>query len=460
MKSKGIRYGLEDRPPLPVTIASSLQWFVFIMLNNIVPPIVVGNMYGMAPHEILGLVQRTIFLVGLVSLLQAVLGHRLPLIEGVAGLWWSIYILMAQNAIGAGREPLSILPELEGGLMVSGLFLLVICMTPVFQIIRRLFSPLVIGIYLMLLAIQMSGTLIPGMAGATEGILDGRILIVAMVTVSMTLWMSYKGKGLMKSFSALGGIVSGWLVHSLLGFQGSGAMEAGMEGLIHFPQLLAWGPPRLDGGILLTAIISSLILLSNLFASLEIMKPLQPKETPLSIDRRGGMMNGLSNILSGLFSGIGTTPFTIAVSFIHITGSAARLPYIIACLLMVLSGFLNPIGSFFTSIPLVVGQGIAFVAFAQTLSFGIQNIQKAGWTEENKLITAMSVCTGVGIMFLPSQAFQGIHPSIRSLVSNGMLMGTLIALLLEQLVLYRGRKSGHPVDKSELSNMDNPGKMV
>ncbi|MGI6704815.1 MAG: hypothetical protein ACOX6S_00635 [Clostridia bacterium] len=61
MNSKGIRYGLEDRPPLPVTVASSLQWFIFIMLNNIVPPIAVGNMYGMAPHEILGFVQRTIF---------------------------------------------------------------------------------------------------------------------------------------------------------------------------------------------------------------------------------------------------------------------------------------------------------------------------------------------------------------------------------------------------------------
>jgi xanthine/uracil permease len=398
--------------------------------------------------------------VGLLSLLQAVLGHRLPLIEGVAGLWWSVYILMAQNAIGSGRDALSVLPELEGGLMVSGLFLLVICMTPAFRLIRRLFTPLVIGIYLMLLSIQMSGTLIPGMTGTTEGSLDERILIVALVTVSITLWMSYKGKGLMKSFSALGGIVSGWLVHTLLGLRGSGAVGRGMEGLIHIPRILAWGPPRLDGGILLTSIISSLILLSNLYASLEIMKPLQKKEMLSPIDRRGGMVNGLSNILSGLFSGIGTIPFTIAVSFIHITGSAARLPYIIACLLMIVSGFLNPIGSFFTSIPLVVGQGIAFVVFAQTLSFGIQNIQKAGLTEENMLITAMSVCTGVGIMFLSSQVFQGIHPAIRSLVSNGMLMGTLVALLLEQLVFSGRKKREHSVDKTEFSNMDNPGKMV
>jgi xanthine/uracil permease len=312
----------------------------------------------------------------------------------------------------------------------------------------------------MLLSIQMSGTLIPGMAGVEEGTLDGRILIVAIVTVSSTLWMSYKGKGPMKSFSALGGIVSGWLVHYLLGLRGTGAVGTGMEGFIHIPRVLAWGPPQLDGGILLTAIISSVILLSNLFASLEIMKPLQQKEIPLSIDRRGGMVNGLSNILSGLFSGIGTTPFTIAVSFIHITGSAARLPYIIACLLMMISGFLNPIGSFFASIPLVVGQGIAFVAFAQTLIFGIQNIQKAGRTEENMLITAMGVCTGVGIMFLSPQAFQGIHPSIRSLVSNGMLMGTLAALLLEHLVFSRAKKNRRSVDKREVSNMDNPGKMV
>lgn len=437
MTDRQLIYKLEDRLGFFASVGAALQWLVFMMLNTIFVPIVIGSVFKLSGIETAALIQRTIFLVGLGSLLQIGLGHRLPLVEGVAGLWWSVFILAAQSGAALGLAPHTLLPALSGGLILAGGLLILLSISPFFLQIERLFTPMVTGCYLILLSVQMSGSLLQGMLGVEQGTVDGRLFLTAFSTVFVIFLLSYKGKGLVKSLAPLGGILVGFVVHAIL-IKGISIPER--SGLISIPIFFAWGIPRFEPGIILTSMITALILLTNLFASIEILKELQPEGISTLASKRGGIINGASDILAGLFSTIGTTPFSIAAGFIQITGNAARRPFLIASILMLVAGLFRPAGALFTAFPEVLAYSIGFTAFCQLMIFGIRSVAKTQDDKRNAMTVNLSLCVGIGIMFIPPSAFVTIPTFLRSILSNGMLVGTLLVLILEHGPRFFGRR--------------------
>jgi hypothetical protein len=63
-------------------VLSTFQWAMFILAGCVVAPLAIGQAYGMMPQELADFVQRTFFVLGIASLLQAFFGHRLPIMEG------------------------------------------------------------------------------------------------------------------------------------------------------------------------------------------------------------------------------------------------------------------------------------------------------------------------------------------------------------------------------------------
>src|SRR5687768_11730246 len=74
----------------------SLQWFIFLIANGLAVPIVIGQLYHLSPLEIAEFIQRTFFVIGISTFLQVAFGHRLPLIDGPAGIWLGIFVVMGQ----------------------------------------------------------------------------------------------------------------------------------------------------------------------------------------------------------------------------------------------------------------------------------------------------------------------------------------------------------------------------
>ena len=54
------------------TAVASLQWFIFLLANSIVLPIVVGQVYHLSVDQIAELLQRTFLVVGISSLLSEI----------------------------------------------------------------------------------------------------------------------------------------------------------------------------------------------------------------------------------------------------------------------------------------------------------------------------------------------------------------------------------------------------
>src|SRR5699024_1417084 len=90
-----IFYCLHRRSDDMTTFLSSVQWALFILMGSIVVPIAVASSYGLSPELTVEFVQRTLFVLGIAGILQTLFGHRLPVQEGPAGLWWGVFSLYA-----------------------------------------------------------------------------------------------------------------------------------------------------------------------------------------------------------------------------------------------------------------------------------------------------------------------------------------------------------------------------
>ena len=415
----------------------SVQWMVFLLANVVAVPIMVGAAFDLPAADISTFVQRMLVVTGVATLLQVWLGHRLPLLEGSAGMWWALFVLLA--TMSAPGEKGTVLQQLELGMIVAGAVLILISFLPIMARIRDLFTPLVTGVYLVLLVVQLSGPFFKGMLGITAtGKLDWRMTLLSLLVIVVTLTISLKGKGLLRSMGPLFGIASGWL---LFGAFGLVEPHTGATGQSWFalPELFAWGAPVWDFGIILTSVLTGLILISNVVASILVVGKSIDAEISAATYRRGLLGNGISGLLSGGFAVIGLVPLSVSAGFISTTGIRSRKPFVIGAVLVTLSGLFPLVGNFFATLPSEVAYAALFVPFSQMIGFGVRDLMGVEGTPRNLMVIGLSLMVGSGFMFLPPSGLSDLAPWLRNLFANGLLMGLLLCLLLEHVIFREKR---------------------
>jgi xanthine/uracil permease len=414
-----------------------IQWAVFILTNVIAVPVVVGAAFHMPPEDISSFMQRMLLVSGAATLVQLYFGHRLPVVEGAAGMWWAIFILLGTLSAPAKRG--FVLEQLELGLIIAGIFLVIISFLPIIDKIRNLFTPIVTGVYLVLLVSQMSGSFFKSMLGITEtNHLDGKIAGICLIEVVIILVISLKAKGIWKSMGPLVGIVVGWTMFHLLGLIHTGKAYK-PSGWFSVPEVFSWGAPRFDIGIVLTSVITSVVLISNVIASILVVGIALQRQVESKQYQRGILGNGIGLFVSGIFSVVGVVPLSVSAGFIGTTGIKERRPLVIGAILIVLAGFFPYIGEFFSSLPLEVAYASLFIPFSQMLGFGIRDLMGQEPSSRNLLVIGLSLMVGIGMMFMPPTAFESVAPWLRNIVANGLLIGLILCLMLEHLIFREHR---------------------
>ena len=68
----------------------------------------------------------------------------------------------------------------------------------------------------------------------------------------------------------------------------------------------------------------------------------------------------------------------------------------------------------------------------QVIGISFQSILREEVNQRRLTILGISLLISLGIMFLPESAFSGITSSLQYVLSNGLLVGTILVILLEQ----------------------------
>ncbi|RRJ67141.1 xanthine permease [Paenibacillus oralis] len=433
------RVRVDERPQGLALGLSTVQWFVFLVANTLTVPVVMGHALGLSPSDITLYTERTFFVCGIIGLLQAFLGHRFPVMEAPAGMWWGVFIVLVQMAKDQGNSMNDLLRQTEMGLMIGALIFIVMGAFGLLGFIRRLFTPIISGTFLILVALQLSKTLVEGVLGIgyrNQPNLSVGVAVLSVIVMALTILLSFKGSGIVKSMSILIGLIAGWVLFAAFGFVDwpSAAPE-----MFKLPAIFPFGAPSMNWGITLTCVLTSMILLSNLVASLQAFGLAVDEEITDRKLNRGALVTGVGTAFAGIFGLVGAMPMAISAGFVTVTGIASRLPFILASAAVALLGFFPFLGAWLATIPAPLGYAIMLVAIAQLIGFGLRDYKEVMLDQRNIYVLGLSLLFGVGIFGIPTSAFGGLPPVFVYILDNGLIVGIILALLLEHL-LFRRKK--------------------
>lgn len=416
---------------------SAVQWLFFMLASSLVAPIAIAGLFHLSPADTAEFVQRTMFVLGLSGVLQVLIGHRLPINEGPAGLWWGVFAIYAGFAGTIYSSTEQALQSLEGGMIVSGVIFIFLAAFGLLEKMAKLFTPTVTFIYLLLLILQLSGSFLNGMLGLPNeaGTIRPLILAGSAATLLAAFYFSSHRIQWVRQYSVIISLAFGWLLFLLIGE--APLMASSGNQLFSLPGLFVFGPPLFDSGTVVTAAFITLLLTANMIASIRVMEEVMAHLHATGRKgsyRSAGVAAGLNQMLGGAFSAIGSVPISGAAGFVAQTGNASVRPFFAGSLLVVGMSLFPPVMNGLASLPAPVGYAVTFVIFSRMAGFAFAEMEKETEQDRARLVAGVSLLAGVGVMFVPAAAFTNLPAAAASILNNGLILGTMTAICVEQFL--------------------------
>ena len=417
------------------TVLASVQWLFFMFANIVVIPISIGYAFHQPPAVITASLERAFIYTGIACILQGTIGHRLPLMEGSAGLWWGVILSLAASAQASGQSLAVLGGTLEAGIILTGLIIILLGVTGLGWWLRLLFTPVVTSTFYFLLGAQLCEIFFKGMLGLSNSThIEPGIALLSLGLVVLVLLLSIFGRGLISNFAILTGIIVGWIAFVLF-FPGHAALLTPAGNALF--AILPWGGLAFNAGLLITVVLTGLISLSNTFAALEGAKTLFERDVSFTQYRRSLIVTGFSSLVSGFFGIVPYAPYVSSFGFLRTTRIFNRAPFLLGAALFILLGLIPALGQLFASLPVSVGDAVLFVAYLQLFGSGLSQLEGMKFTFKSIYRIALPVLLGLSLMLLPSTTFSTIPDIVRSLVQNGLVMGILVAMILQFAIPWK-----------------------
>lgn len=397
-------YQLDGRVPLGTAIPFGLQHVLAMFVANLTPITMIGAASGMDSAQIAVLLQNAMFVAGIATLIQLYpvwrVGSRLPIVMGVSFTFVTIL-----SYIGASYGYQTVVGSvLVGGLIEGTLGLLA-------KYWRRIITPVVaasvvtaIGYSLFTVGTRSFG------GGYTEDFGSAHNLILGTITLVTCLLFNILAKGYLKQLSVLAGLIVGYVAALLTGAVDLSQIFSG--GFVSLPRPLPYMPEFHLGAIASTTIIFLVSAAETIGDSTAVVSGALGREIETREISGSIACDGYASAISGLFGCPPVTSFSQNVGLINMTGVVNRFTIMTGAACMILAGLLPPIGNFFASLPESVLGGCTLMMFGTILVSGIQMISKAGFSQRNVTIVALSLAIGIGFTSASETQIWSIFPQV------------------------------------------------
>ena len=397
-------YQLDGRVPLGTAIPFGLQHVLAMFVANLTPITMIGAASGLDSAQIAVLLQNAMFVAGIATLIQLYpvwrVGSRLPIVMGVSFTFVTIL-----SYIGASYGYQTVVGSvLVGGLIEGTLGLLA-------KYWRRIITPVVaasvvtaIGYSLFTVGTRSFG------GGYTEDFGSAHNLLLGTITLVTCLLFNILAKGYLKQLSVLAGLIVGYVAALLTGAVDLSQIFSG--GFVSLPRPLPYMPEFHLGAIASTTIIFLVSAAETIGDSTAVVSGALGREIETREISGSIACDGYASAISGLFGCPPVTSFSQNVGLINMTGVVNRFTIMTGAACMILAGLLPPIGNFFASLPESVLGGCTLMMFGTILVSGIQMISKAGFSQRNVTIVALSLAVGIGFTSASETQIWSIFPQV------------------------------------------------
>lgn len=425
---------MDGRPPLREVAPLGFQHVVAAIVGVVTPAILVANVTNLGAADKTILIQISLIVTALATLLQLYpigrIGSGLPVIIGMSFAYVPTIL-----AIGGQFGIATIFgAQIAGGIaaFLVGMFI---------KQLRIFFPPIVTGTVIFTIGLSLYAVAVRYMAGGGGNPTFGspRNWLVAIITLFVVIFLTYFTKGFTKLAAILIGMIVGYLVALAMGMVSFDPVQQAS-----WFQIVA--PGHFGIKFEISAIISMVIMyivnavqaIGDLSSTTLGGLDREPTDRELS----GGIMaNGITSVITAFLGGLPTATYSQNVGIVTVNKVVNKMVFAFAAVVFLIAGLIPKFASMLTTIPQSVIGGATISVFAMITMTGIKMIASAKLTPRNTAIVGLAVALGVGVTSV-SGSLAGFPEWVGTVFgSSSVVISTLVAIVLN-LVL--------PKDKEEI----------
>lgn len=422
-------YKLNDRPPAIKSLFYSLQWLLIVVPLITVTSNLMARFLGMDPVSATALFQRFLLVVGIVTSVQVLFGHRYPLLDGPsAALLLSVAVLARDGA-----------DVVSGGMLSGGIFLAVLGGFGLVKKVQALFTDRVIGVVLLLISTTLLPFLFPMIIGVNTEHPHGEplILFISVLLMLLIVILSHWTKGLVRNLSIFIGIVAGFAVMAVLGRVD--LTPAAQLSWIAVPEPFLGPMPRFTISATVSFMLAYIaVLINGLGSYFSVAEVVGAEDIGRRIEK-GVALTGGGGIIAAVFGVVGTVSYSLSPGVILVTRVGSRWPVLGCGIFLVILAFFQKAGAILALVPDSVVGAALFVILAAQMGVGISVLVKDGRTlsVRDYIVVGLPLLLGTSASMLPMSFLNLFGPGARSLLGNGLIVGIVLVILLEHVVLRK-----------------------
>lgn len=406
------------------------QHLLAMYSGDVLVPLLIGNFLHFTTVQMTYLVSIDIFMCGIATLLQlhrtALMGIGLPVVLGCA-----VQSVQPLESIGSKIG----IPYMYGAIICAGIFIFVIA--GFFAKMKKLFPPVVTGSLITVIGFTLVPVGFQNMGGGTataKSFGDPKSLFIGFLTIIIIVLFNRFGKGFTKSIAILLGILIGSFVAAAMGMVSTTPVSE--AAWFHLPRIFYFGVPAYNSGAIITMMLVALTTMIESTGVYFALADATGQNITEDDMKRGYRAEGIAAVLGGIFNTFPYSTFSQNVGVLKMSGIRTRKPVYYAAVLLLILGLLPKAGALATMIPTPVLGGAMIVMFGMVGVQGVQILHKVDFSKEsNLLVASLSIGLGLGVTVYP-HVFQHMNTELQIILGNGVVMGSLTAVILNLILNY------------------------
>ena len=416
-------YRLDGRVPLSRAIPLGIQHVMAMFLGNVSPLLIICGMLNMDVGIKTSLIQNSMFIAGVVTLIQLYpiwkVGCRLPVVMGTSSGFIGTCKSIGSN-FGYGAI---IGASLTGAILeiILGFFI---------KPLKKLFPPVVTSLVIMSIGLSLLPVGINYFAGGSGAPDFGhwKHLLVGLIVVVVIVILKQFTKGFLSVSAILIGIIVGYLAAIALDMVDFQPIADAAWFSLPKPIFLLDMRMEFHWQAMIAMAIMFVATAVETVGDISGITNGGLDREPTNEELSGGVIaDGAGSLLAALFGVLPNTSFSQNVGLVTVTKVVNRFCIMTGAVFLILCGFIPKLSAIFSAMPQSVLGGAAVIMFAMILVSGMQSLQREKLNGRNGMIVALALGLGVGLGMVPSALDQLPAWVGQIFAQNGIIMTFVIA---------------------------------
>lgn len=396
-----------------------------LAMDLYIVPIILAGILALSVGETSTLIQATFLAAGLATIIQVGIGIKLPVVQGPS------YIpLGALGSIGATLG----IPAMVGSLIPGAILITILGYSKlVGKIIQRAVPPIVAGTVILVVGLALMPVAMTNIFAAPVGEPSANLMIAGTSAVVLIILLvigarAAKAFQLVKLTSVLIALTIGTVVAWAYGLVDFSAV--GDAAWIALPNIFALGMPTFNMTAVLTMVFIYFVLLIESTGTWFAVGTVIDEDITRERIDSGTAGEGLGCTVASVLGGMPVTGYSTNAGIIAVTGVASKRAIFAAGGILCVLGLFPKLTTLISSIPEVVIMGVFTIVTVIIAMSGLRIIRNVPLTERNMLVIGVPVLLTIAGVVIPDEIVQIFPSLIQYLISAGMAIGALAAVLL------------------------------